>query len=273
MWIEATPTASRGMWVYADYATAIAAGDSWTNGDFIVTQDGLTLRYFTAVIDGAGLIPAYPLGAAGGLVTAVTRVTGYTGGTDPRTSESWTDSSAGVESTDYTITTGSGTTTYAQVTGTGAAVVASDDLLTASDTAMLLLVESLSATFTGTPDAEGTLSLRRYVDGSNLGYNNLTIRTATSATKWSFKTGEVSYDETSVSFATSQTVWVGTNGSIIQVLGSSEVTPTAPANEFASAIDPTTVPAAFVRAGLPPNANAITVITGDVGAYRLTLAT
>ena len=47
------------VWRYADYATAIAAGDSWSDGDFVVTDDGLVPAIAQDVENGEVLMMAW----------------------------------------------------------------------------------------------------------------------------------------------------------------------------------------------------------------------
>lgn len=279
MWIEAG-VIDEGLlgdfwvWTYADYATAAASGDSWSNGDFILTNDGLILRKFDTITDGAGLMPAFPLGINAGLLTAATRVEGYAGGTDPRTSESWNNSNTGTEGVDYSITPAGGLTTYTQITGTGSVVLSSPTTVDSSYTSMVGLFESASASYTSSVNEHGSLSVRRYVSGTTVGFGQLKLISATSSTNWSIMTSSSTSADTGIALATSQTIWcgIGPSGNNL-VVSSIDVT----GGYVPSAADvrpstPGSTPVMFIRAGLPPQDRDVTIATGDVGIYLVTLS-
>lgn len=252
-------------WVYTTYTSATGSGDSWGDGDFILTQDGLVLRYFVAVTDGPGLIPAFLLSK---MVTGATRVTGTDGGTDPRTAESWSDAGTGIESTDYSVVTGSGLTTANKLTTAGSGGYDSDDMVSSSDTALLLVGNTITV--------GGTQGIRRvamylspYVGAAEWISASLNMHISTSATNWTWE--DTALRDTGVAYAAGETIWAAQNTTLGELHTSSggyfEST-----NPSSIASDPTLRALVYMRTGTAGVAGTASLQHGDVGVYRLTLA-
>lgn len=260
---------------YADYATAVAAAGSWSDGDFIITDDGLVLRYWAAVTHASGLAPAYPFGLQNGLVTAVALIeNSFDGGQDPRTTSTWSDSNcAGVENTDWQVDiTGGTTTVFKKLTATGAVDLRSSNTVTSGQTIVLQVIDGVTVASTQT--ATGTevmFSGYAYKDATD-GYALGPVRNqgaASADTDWAMWQTGFGLVDTNITPSSGETIW-----SCVQNGFASMITSAAESYDTTQTPSSTLQISGRIVAGAGGASGTVTLtVSGGVSYYALTLAT
>lgn len=140
-----------------------------SNGDTSVVESDMGVyRYFSAILEEPGLIPAHPYGPGLGAVTAVTRLDGWLPGEDPTVSRGWTH----IGVAPYSITLdGNVTTLSADDASTGYLRIKSSYTLTSADTHTMLIMPYPTA---GPKSGGGSYCvpyLAAWIDATNVSYS------------------------------------------------------------------------------------------------------
>jgi hypothetical protein len=278
---------------YSNFRTAVAtklANPSvWTDGDTVllneVNNGALTAesycregpcaeyRYFSAVLEEPGLVPAFPLGPMGGAVESVTRLAGWEPGDDPR-NVGWSDFSVAP----YTISTGSASnvlTMSADDTSTGYVQLLSDYTLTSADTHTLVVVPYHQDNNDGS-FAQGYYYLRSWVDSTNYtsgyAYGRGTANGRNGGSLGSYDHGAAAAKNESVkTYTNGEHIWFArTEGRYCITANSRQAILYGLATATTGSADTSTIPVAAVQVGYPGVIR--TNYYRGLGVYRLTMA-
>lgn len=270
------------VWIYADLAAATAGQGDWSAGDTVkigpqsfVKLSGMTTGH------GLDLCPEYPLGIASGRVASATLVESWDGGDDPRISASYTDSSAGVEDTDYSVDVVStpGSTIFKKLTTTGALILMSPVLTTASDAILLLVVDGMTYSDTMSNSSFAMkIVARPYVSGATVQAEGIWIKG--NADTYQMVKLSSTFDDSGITHSAGETVWdistatvaSSTFGAYRHALYASQgkAAHSNSLNQFSSSA----LAISEINVGVAAVAGTSTLtISGGVSIYRLTLAT
>lgn len=256
--------------VYSSIEEARASGDTWVDGDAVLLHLGGVYRYFDAVDQCSGLVPAYPYGTDRGLLTAVLKRASVLGSEHPVDDAGWSDNSVAVS----TITS---TSSRFKLTGTDSAGYARIDApvnLTSSDTKMMTIVDAWAYGDESTGNFN-IIYAAAYKDGSSSvrPYWGLWTNEGTQELTY-LNTGGTRVDlNTFNDYVPGQCMWAAVDGpnTLLAVTLSDFAIPEAETDPYVYAVDPTTTEVCQMRGGTGGYTGYSSC--AGIGSYRITVAT
>lgn len=270
-------------------AAKFANPSVWANGDTVLinqlTNSGgsgesycreepvAAYRYFSAVLEEPGLVPAFPFGSKGGAVESVTRLDGFDPGVDPTVSSGWTNLSAA----SYSITTGSYATTFADLDSAGYVVIEPSYTLTSADT-HVLFVAPYHQTNNDGGFVHGYYFLRTWVDSTTYTFGYAYERSSAGNNRQTASIGSYDYgaaaakNEVLKNFTEGNHIWFAkTEGRYCITTCGQQAILYDLATATTGTSDASTLPVARFQVGYNGASPRTNYVRG-LGIYRLTMA-